>query len=316
MNVRRTCNQPCWVVVAPVARLGWSALPWAALAMCAVLYGWLLVDVITRGMNHLCQGDSGASWWAIPGRFLAFLCAVPDDPTGQAGVGPMVVSTMGVLAVCLLTAAPLALGTAVVLSEYLGDSWQAKWLHWSLDAMAGVPSIVFGLAGQAVLCRALGWGYSIMAGGITLACMVLPLLIRVWEIGLRSVPREQRWAASSLGMSTARTALHVVLPQAGPSLVVGLILAIGRAVAESAALIYTSGMVARMPTSLWDSGRTLAVHIYDLAMHVPEGFNAAYATAVALMATVWLVNLAAVRLFQGRWTIACPIEPAPKDPYR
>jgi phosphate transport system permease protein len=163
----------------------------------------------------------------------------------------------------------------------------------SLDVLAGVPSIVFGLFGNAFFCIWLGMGFSILSGGLTLACMALPILIRATEEGFRAVPGEHRLGAAALGMTRTRTLFSLLLPAATPGLMVGLVLGFGRAIAETAALIYTSGYVDRMPESLFDSGRSLSMHIYDLSMNVSGGEPNAYASALILVGILLVVNLGA-----------------------
>lgn len=160
----------------------------------------------------------------------------------------------------------------------------------ALDILAGVPSIVFGLFGNAFFCVTLGLGFSILSGGLTLACMALPLLARATEVSLRSLPAETRQAAAALGLSQGRTILRLLLPAAAPGIAAGLALAMGRALAETAALIFTSGYVDRMPESLHDSGRALSVHIYDLALNVSGGEASAAASALVLVALLVLLN--------------------------
>lgn len=166
----------------------------------------------------------------------------------------------------------------------------------SLDVLAGVPSIVFGLFGNAFFSVFLGMGFSILAGGLTLACMILPIFIRTSEVGLAAVSNDWRHGAAALGMSRASVLWHILLPAAAPAVAAGLMLGIGRATAETAALIFTSGYVDRMPESLTDSGRALAVHIYDLSMNVSGGDGAAYASALVLIVLIVLVNMAALAL--------------------
>jgi len=168
-----------------------------------------------------------------------------------------------------------------------------RWIRRSLDVLAGVPSIVFGLFGNAFFCVVLGMGFSILSGGLTLACMVLPILIRSAEQGLRAVPQAQRRAAAGVGLSRGAIVWRIVLPTATPAVLVGVVLGIGRALAETAALIFTSGYVDRMPRSLSDSGRALSIHIYDLAMNIPGGDGNAYASALVLVALLVVINLAA-----------------------
>lgn len=163
-----------------------------------------------------------------------------------------------------------------------------------------MPSIVFGLFGNAFFSVFLGLGFSILSGGLTLACMILPIFIRTSEVGLAAVSNDWRHGAAALGMSRASALRHILLPAAAPAIAAGLMLGIGRATAETAALVFTSGYVDRMPESLTDSGRALAVHIYDLSMNVSGGDGAAYASAIVLIVLIVVINIAALAL-TDRW---------------
>jgi len=253
-----------------------------------VVFGWLLWDVLAGGVAVL-------SWEYLTDPVLG--------AGRRGGIGPILVSTGWILAVCLSVAVPIGLGTAVFLAEFTARSPFGALVRRSLDLLAGVPSIVFGLVGNALFGRVLGLGFSILSGGLTLALMVLPILIRITESGLRSVPDEIRMAAAASALTRRTTLSRLILPRAAPALVAGLVLGIGRALAETAALLYTSGYVTRWPTSLLDSGRTLSIHIYDLAMNVPGAEPRAYAAAVVLLAVLLFTNLAAARLTYGfaRW---------------
>ena len=167
-------------------------------------------------------------------------------------------------------------------------------IRTSLGMLAAVPSIVFGLVGNMIFCDWLGFGFSLLAGGLTLSLMVLPIVACVTEATLRSLA-EVRISGYALGLPRWRVALCIVLPCAMPGIIAGTALGFGRAVAESAALIFTSGYVDRMPDLIFDSGRTLAVHILDLAMNVPGGDERAFATATVLLgSTVAVVGLMAL----------------------
>jgi len=201
--------------------------------------------------------------------------------------------------VALLATLPLGLGTAVYLSEFSTDRTGGKTtrlIRMSLNMLAGVPSIVFGLFGNALFCIWLGMGFSIWSGGLTLACMMLPLFISTTEAGLSAVSNEWRQGAAALGLSRAAALWHVLLPAAAPAITAGLMLSIGRALAETAALIFTSGYVDRMPESLADSGRALSVHIYDMSMNVTGGDETAYSSALVLIAMLMLISTVAVSL--------------------
>jgi phosphate transport system permease protein len=253
----------------------WTAGLWAVAGLIAAVFAWLLADVMGHGASRL-------SW--------DFLVAAPRNAGREGGLGPILVSTALILGVCMAAALPLGLGTAVLLAEFAGEGLFARLVRRSLDVLAGVPSIVFGLFGNAFFCKALGLGFSILSGGLTLACMVLPLFIRAAEEGLRSTPPELRLGAAALGLSRTSTLLHLQLPAALPGLMVGFILGLGRAVAETAALVFTSGYVDRLPGSLLDSGRALTVHIYDLSMNVPGGDHSAYGAALVLIVLLFVVN--------------------------
>ena len=157
------------------------------------------------------------------------------------------------------------------------------------ETLSGIPSIVYGVFGLLFFVTTLGWGYSLLAGAFTLAIMILPLIIRTTEEALKSVPDSFREGSFGLGAGKLRTVFCVVLPSAVPGILAGVILAVGRIVGETAALIYTAGTVPAVPKSVMGSGRTLAVHMYNLSS---EGLymDQAYATAVVLLVLVVGIN--------------------------
>lgn len=251
-------------------------LVWSAAALVAATFCWLLGNIIWHGSSHV-------SW--------TFLTAPPENAGRRGGIGPILVSTSLILGVCLAVSLPVGIGTAVLLAEFTSDQGLfGRMTRRSLDVLAGVPSIVFGLFGNAFFCKTLGLGFSILSGGLTLACMVLPILIRSTEEGFRAVPASYRLSAAALGLSPTTTLVHLLLPAAVPGLLVGLVLGVGRAIAETAALIFTSGYVDRMPESLLDSGRALSVHIFDLSMNVSGGDANAYASALVLVILLLTIN--------------------------
>ena len=257
------------------------ALRLAAACVLGVL-GWILIDLLRHGLGRI-------SW--------QFLVAAPTDAGRGGGIGPMIVATLWILAVCLAVSLPVGLGAALFLTEAASRATGRR-VRRSLDVLAAVPSIVFGLFGNALFCHALGLGYSILSGGLTLACMVLPLVVRTTEAGLSAVPVEVRQGAAALALSKLTTLRTLILPAAAPALLVGLVLGIGRALAETAALIFTSGYVDRWPSSVHDSGRALSIHIYDLSMNVPGGNETAYATALILVLILILTQRTATVLIE------------------
>lgn len=248
---------------------------------------WVLWDVGRSGLTSLS---------------LDYLLTEPTRSGRSGGIAPILVSTLAILGIALAAAVPAAVAAAIWLSEYSGyHPWYAHRVRLALDALAGVPSIVFGLFGSAFFSVTLGLGFSLLSGGLTLACMVLPIVIRTTEAGLSALPDEWRLDAAALGISRWTLLRQVLLPAAAPAAAAGVMLGVGRALAESAALIFTSGYVDRMPSSPMDSGRTLAVHVWDLAMNVAGGDRAAYAAAAVLAVLVVLINLTTSGLLK-RWS--------------
>ena len=262
--------------------------PWlvglAAAAMLGI-FAVLLGDIIFNGAGKL-------SW--------AFLTTSPENAGRAGGIASILVSTVLILTVALASAVPVGIGAAIWLVEFTGrERAVARLLSLCLDGLAGMPSIVVGLFGSAFFCVFLGLGFSILAGGLTLGCMILPLFVRTVEAGLSAVPVEWRLGAAALGLRRSTFLTQIQIPAAATAIGAGLALGIGRALAETAALLYTSGYVDRMPNSRGDSGRALAIHIYDLSMNVTGGESAAYGTALILIALVVLSNLLALAFTEG-----------------
>ena len=203
---------------------------------------------------------------------------------------PAAVNTLIMTVLSLAIAIPFGLFTAVYLVEYAkrGNRF-VELIRLTAETLSGIPSIVYGLFGLLFFVTYLGWGYSLIAGAATLSIMILPLIMRTTEEALKSVPDTYREASFGLGAGRLRTIFRIVLPAAVPGILAGVILAVGRIVGETAALIYTAGTVAQMPESIMSSGRTLALHMYTLSS---EGLhtNEAYATAVVLLLLVLGIN--------------------------
>ena len=203
---------------------------------------------------------------------------------------PAIVSTVYITALSLVMAVPIGIFSAIYLVEYAKrGSKLVKVIRTTTETLQGIPSIVYGLFGYILFVITLGWSYSLLAGAVTLAIMILPLIIRTTEEALISVPDSYREGSFGLGAGKLRTVFKIILPCAVPGILAGVILAIGRIVGESAALIFTAGTVAQVPGSLFDSARTLSVHMYAL---LSEGLytEEAYATAVVLLVLVILIN--------------------------
>lgn len=202
---------------------------------------------------------------------------------------PAMVNTLFMTALALLISIPFGVGAAIYLVEYAKKGNKlVKVIRVTAETLSGIPSIIYGLFGMLFFVTALKWGYSMLAGAMTLAIMVLPVIMRTTEEALLCVPDSFREGSFGLGAGKLRTIFRIVLPSAIPGILSGVILAIGRIVGETAALIYTSGTVAGVAGVL-DSGRTLAIHMYSLSR---EGMhsNEAYATAVVLLVIVLIIN--------------------------
>lgn len=203
---------------------------------------------------------------------------------------PAIVNTLTMTLLTLLFAVPVGVFSAVYLVEYARRGNRLVGLvRITTETLAGVPSIVFGLFGYLVFVVACRFGYSMLSGALTLAVMILPTVMRTTEEALKSVPDAYREGSFGLGAGRLRTVFRIVLPTAVPGILSGVILAVGRIVGETAALIYTSGTVAGVPQDLLHSGRTLSVHMYAL---LSEGMytEQAYATAVVLLVLVLGIN--------------------------
>lgn len=222
----------------------------------------------------------------------------------NVSVFPAIITTLIITGLSLLIAVPIGIITAIYLVEYAKKGNRLVGIVGiTAETLSGIPSIVYGLFGLLFFVTTLELGFSILSGALTLAIMILPLVIRTTEEALKSVSDMYREASFGLGAGKLRTIFKVVLPSAVPGILAGVILAIGRIVGETAALIYTAGTVAKIPENIFSSGRTLSVHMYALSS---EGLytNEAYATAVILLITVLFINtisnLLATKLTKGR----------------
>lgn len=203
---------------------------------------------------------------------------------------PALVNTIIMTFLSLLIAVPLGVFAAIYLVEYARRGNKvSKIVGITAETLSGIPSIVYGLFGFLLFAVTLGWGYSLLGGALTLSIMILPTILRTTEEALKAVPDSYREGSFGLGAGKLRTVFTVVLPSAVPGILSGVILAVGRIVGETAALMYTAGTVAGIPENLMGSARTLSVHMYVLTN---EGLytNQSYATAVVLLVIVVLIN--------------------------
>ena len=248
----------------------------AALLTAFVLF-FLIIYILVKGIPHITP-DLFA--WEYNSENVSLM--------------PSLVSTVVMTLVALVIAMPLGIGAAIYMVEYAKKgSRLVRIVRVTAETLSGIPSIVYGLFGYLFFVTTLHWGYSLLAGAFTVGIMILPLIMRTTEEALLAVPDAYREGSFGLGAGRLRTVMKIVLPSAVPGILSGVILAIGRVVGESAALLYTAGSVAQMPGAagggLFDSVRTLSVHMYVLSnegLHIDK----AYATAVVLLFIVILIN--------------------------
>ncbi len=205
---------------------------------------------------------------------------------------PALFNTLIMILLAVSVSSVFGIGAAIFLNEYTNrGNWFVRLVALATETLSGIPSIVYGLFGLLFFVYYLQWGLSLLAGATTMAIMTFPIIMRAAQEALQAVPDLYREGSFGLGAGRFRTVVKIVLPSAIPGILGGIILAIGRTVGESAALIYTAGSIAAIPGSVFDSTRTLAVHMYLLAS---EGLHidATYATAVVLLVFVLLINLA------------------------
>lgn len=256
----------------PLSFVLWLLVNVAMIATVAVL-AYLIVYILVNGVPYL--------------NSQLFELKYTSE---NASVFPAIINTLIMTVLSLVLAVPLGIFAAIYLVEYAKRGNKlVEVVRLTAETLSGIPSIVYGLFGMLFFVTALKWKFSILAGAFTLAIMILPVILRTTEEALLSVPDSYREGSFGLGAGKLRTIFKIVLPAAVPGILSGVILATGRIVGETAALIYTAGTVAKIPNSAFSSGRTLAVHMYLLAnegLHV----NQAYATAVILLILVIGIN--------------------------
>ena len=236
--------------------------------------GFLIAYILIKGVPHLSMD--------------LFAWEYTSD---NCSMMPAIINTLEMTFFALLIAVPFGIGSAIYLVEYAKRGNKlVEIVRITTETLTGIPSIVYGLFGMLFFVNKLQWRLSIMAGACTLAIMVLPVIMRTTEEAILAVPDSYREGSFGLGAGKLRTVFQIVLPSAMPGILSGVILAVGRIVGETAALIYTAGTVAGVATDLFSSGRTLAIHMYCLSsegMHIDQ----AYATAVVLLIVVIFINL-------------------------
>lgn len=244
----------------------------------------VLFSIIAHILIH---GVGGLSW--------DFLTQNPRRMGKEGGIFSIIVGTVYLTLAGIIIATPIGIGAAIYLTEYVKKGRLVKIIRFGTESLAAVPSIIFGLFGFVLFVITLKMGWSLLSGALTLAFMVLPTIIRAAEEGIKTVPDSYREGSLALGATKWYTIRKVVLPSALPGIATGIILAIGRAIGETAAVILTAGSSLGMPTSIMDPTRTLSVHLYILAS---EGISTqnAYASATVLIIVIVIINFLANRL--------------------
>jgi phosphate transport system permease protein len=231
----------------------------------------------------------------LPVVSLGFLMKNPVEMGRAGGIFSTIVGTVALTLLAILIATPLGVGSAIYLTEYTRENWITRVIRFGSECLAGIPSIIFGLFGFILFVTKLGLGWSLLSGGLTLAFMILPTIIRTSEEAIRSVPYVYREVGFSLGSTKWQTVTRVVLPSALPGIATGVILSIGRSIGETAAVIFTAGSSLHIPTSLFSSSRTMSVHFYILAREGISMANA-YGTAAVLIIAILVINVLAYTL--------------------
>ena len=248
-------------------------LVYLAAALTLVCIAFILIYILAKGIPNL-----------TPDLFKL------EYTSDNCSMLPALVNTLFMTLLSLLIAGPIGIFAAIYLVEYAKSGNKLVGIvRITAETLTGIPSIVYGLFGMILFMTKLGWGLSLLSGAFTLAIMVLPVIMRTTEEALLAVPKSYREGSFGLGAGKLRTVFKVVLPSAIPGILSGVILAIGRIVGETAALIYTAGAATKVAGGLFESGRTLAVHMYSLSR---EGLHTdqTYATAVVLLIMVLLIN--------------------------
>lgn len=226
----------------------------------------------------------------LPVMSFDFIFGWPEGVNAEGGIFPTIVSTLYVTALAMLICVPIAVLAAVYLAEYAKQGRLVTFIRYAADTLSSVPSIVMGLFGYALFVEAMGFGLSMLSAALALALMMLPIVMRTTEEAIRSVPRYIRWGAYGLGSTKWQVVSKIVLPSAFPRIATGIVLAIGRAIGETAVVLYTMGQAINLPLTPLDSGRPMTIHLYQLAN---EGINmqAAYGTALLLMVMILAFNM-------------------------
>ena len=265
-----------------------ATLIWLGAAICVAILLLIIGYILYNGLPHV-------SWRFLSGKYM--------ESTDQKGILPMIVNTLYLIVMTLALAVPIGISTAVYLTQYARQGRLVRVIRFTTESLAGIPSIIYGLFGFALFVSLLDLGYSLLAGAMTLAIMVLPTMIRTTEESLLAVPQQYKEGALALGAGKLRAIFGIILPCAKQGILTAVILSMGRIVGESAALMFTSGLVTALPADVFghalSSGRTLTLHLYQLAMR-GESLDQTFATGSVLLIIVFVLNRLAKFLTRKR----------------
>ena len=250
---------------------------WGAALLTVALLGAVLLYVFINGIRVISP---------------TFIFTWPHGVNAEGGIWPTIVATVYVTGLAMLVSTPIAVLAAVYLAEYARQGRIVSTIRFAADSLASVPSIVMGLFGFALFVEAMHMGLSMISAALALSLLMLPIIMRATEEAIRAVPKYMRWGSYGLGATKWQTVSRIVLPAAAPRVVTGIVLAAGRAVGETAVVLYTMGQAVNLPVTPLDSGRPMSVHLYMLAV---EGINlpAAFGTALLLIVLILGFNLTA-----------------------
>ncbi len=235
----------------------------------AIIVGFIFIKGIGKINLHFLMSDYSAS--------------------GDGGILPMIVSTIYMVGVSIALATPIGILSAIYMQEYAKQGRLVKSIRFATESLAGIPSIIYGLFGGIFFVTVLGLKFSILSGALTVSIIILPLIIRTTEEALKTVPKSYREASLALGSTQFQTLYKVVLPSAVPGILSGIILSVGRVIGESAAILLTAGTVAQMPSTIFDSARTLTVQAY-LSTKESGDIETAAALGIVLIVIVLALN--------------------------
>lgn len=251
---------------------------WASAVITISFLVYIIVYIIIRGIGVIN---------------ISFLLDSPRMSGAEGGIFNAIVGTLCLVAIALVTAVPIGVGAAIFLVEYATDNPVTRVITFGVECLAGIPSIVIGLFGYAFLVVYLGLGFSILSGGLSLMFMILPWTVRASEEAIKTVSMELKEGSLALGATKWQTIVQIVIPGALPGITTGVILGTGKAIGETAVIMYTAGSSLLLPHSIFDPVRALPYHLYIL---VSEGISEdmAYGSAVVLLVMILIINLMAI----------------------